>query len=335
MSAPIAVSSGDPTGIGPEIVSKAWLSRAQTGVRPFFHLTDPDHFVFCLRKAAIDCPVIECSPEEASEVFVRALPAVALENSYKGDPGKPQSANAAGIVEAIERAVGCCFDGSAAAVATGPIAKSVLYEAGFKFPGHTEFLAHLCARNTGNPVTPVMMLAGPELRTVPVTIHIPLSDVPAALTPEIIVETATITAGDLVARFGLNTPRLAISGLNPHAGEDGALGREEKDIIEPAVAELKTRGIDARGPLPADTMFHAAARKTYDAAICMYHDQALVPAKALAFDEAVNVTLGLPIIRTSPDHGTAFDIAGKGIARETSLVAALKMAAGMAEHAAR
>jgi 4-hydroxythreonine-4-phosphate dehydrogenase len=215
-------------------------------------------------------------------------------------------------------------------VVTNPIAKSVLYNAGFKFPGHTEFLADLGIKAFGQNVIPVMMIAGPMLRTVPVTIHIPLKDVPAALTETLIYQTCRIVAHDLNGRFGLSAPRLAISGLNPHAGEDGALGSEDAAIIAPAVARLRADGIDAFGPLPGDTMFHASARDTYDVAICMYHDQALIPAKALGFDDAVNVTLGLPFIRTSPDHGTAFSLAGTGKAKSSSLIAALKMAAGMA-----
>ena len=214
---------------------------------------------------------------------------------------------------------------------TCPIAKKPLYDAGFRFPGHTEFLGHLAELATGRPARPVMMLAGPDLRAVPVTIHIALAEVPRRLTTALIVETAAITAADLADKFGIHKPRLAVAGLNPHAGEGGAMGTEDEAVVRPAVEELQRRGIDARGPLPADTLFHPRARATYDAAICMYHDQALIPAKALAFDESVNVTLGLPFIRTSPDHGTAFDIAGKGIARPDSLIAALKLARAMAD----
>jgi len=206
----------------------------------------------------------------------------------------------------------------------------VLYEAGFGFPGHTEFLADLAARAGGKPVMPVMMLAGPKLRAIPVTIHIPLRDVPTALTADLIIGTCRIAAADLKARFGIAHPRLAVAGLNPHAGENGALGKEDEDVVHPAIEVLRAEGIDAFGPLPADTMFHDEARQRYDVAICMYHDQALIPAKALGFDDSVNVTLGLPFVRTSPDHGTAFGIAGKGIAKAQSLVAALKLAADLA-----
>jgi 4-hydroxythreonine-4-phosphate dehydrogenase len=259
------------------------------------------------------------------------LPIAPLSSRLSNQPGIPDSANAQGVIEAIDRAVDDCFGGKAAAVVTCPIAKKPLYDAGFRFPGHTEYLAHLASQRTGKPVMPVMMLAGPDLRTIPVTIHIPLSQVPQALTTELIISTARITAADLRDRFGLKKPRLAISGLNPHAGEGGSMGTEDRDIVLPAVTALRAEGIDAFGPLPADTMFHPRARAGYDAALCMYHDQALIPAKALAFDEAVNVTLGLPFIRTSPDHGTAFDIAGKGIARPDSLIAALKLARQLAD----
>jgi 4-hydroxythreonine-4-phosphate dehydrogenase len=241
--------------------------------------------------------------------------------------GEPHAATAKGTIASIEKAVSLVISGEALAVVTNPIAKAVLYEAGFRFPGHTEFLAELAARATGRPVTPVMMLSGPKLRAIPVTIHIPVRDVPAALTGELIMETCRIAHADLKQRFGIEAPRLAVAGLNPHAGEGGAIGTEDEDIIRPAIERLRDEGIDAIGPLPADTMFHDEARARYDVAICMYHDQALIPAKALGFDDSVNVTLGLPFVRTSPDHGTAFGIAGKGLAREHSLVAALKLAA--------
>jgi 4-hydroxythreonine-4-phosphate dehydrogenase len=251
---------------------------------------------------------------------------VPLGAAFTDTLGRSDSSNAAGILESVDRAVAYAFEGAASAIVTCPIAKKTLYEAGFKFPGHTEYLAHLAAERTGRPVTPVMMLAGPNLRTVPVTIHIALADVPAALTTAAIVTTAHIAAAELASRFGIARPRLAIAGLNPHAGEGGAMGREDEEIVRPAVDTLRAEGIDAFGPRPADTLFHARARAGYDAAICMYHDQALIPAKALAFDETVNVTLGLPFVRTSPDHGTAFDIAGRGIARADSLIAALRLA---------
>ncbi|RWP76367.1 4-hydroxythreonine-4-phosphate dehydrogenase PdxA [Mesorhizobium sp.] len=328
---PLALSVGDPSGIGPEIAIAAWQARDSAGVPPFYLLADPALVSARARRLVADMPITETMPAEAARVFTRALPVVPLVARFVDDPGRPDPANAAGIIEAIDRAVDDCLGGRAAAVVTCPIAKKPLYDAGFRFPGHTEYLAHLATLHTGAEAMPVMMLAGPELRTVPVTIHIALSEVPKALTTDLIVATARITAADLEHRFGIAKPRLAIAGLNPHAGEGGAMGAEDQHIIRPAIDRLRAEGIDAFGPLPADTLFHARARTGYDVALCMYHDQALIPAKALAFDEAVNVTLGLPFIRTSPDHGTAFDIAGKGIARADSLIAALRLARRLAD----
>ena len=328
---PLALSIGDPSGVGPEIAIAAWRMRDSHDVPPFYLLGDPALIEARAGRLGASLAIEECAPGDAAGLFARALPIVALDNRLVDSPGQPQAVNAAGVIEAIDRAVADCLEGRAAAVVTCPIAKKPLYDAGFRFPGHTEYLAHLAGLRTGSQVMPVMMLAGPELRTVPVTIHIALTEVPRALTAELIVETARITAADLRDRFGIASPRLAIAGLNPHAGEGGAMGLEDERVVRPAVETLRAEGIDARGPLPADTMFHARARATYDAALCMYHDQALIPAKALAFDEAVNVTLGLPFIRTSPDHGTAFDIAGKGVARPDSLIAALKLARRLAD----
>ena len=245
-------------------------------------------------------------------------------------PGKPDATSAPAAIASIRRAVADVMAGHAAAIVTNPVAKNVLYRSGFAEPGHTEFLARLAAEITGKTVHPVMMLWSAELAVVPVTIHLPLRDVVAMLTTDLIVETGRIVARDLAARFGIARPRLAVAGLNPHAGEEGAMGEEDRTIVAPAVARLKAEGIDAIGPLPADTLFHERARATYDVALCMYHDQALIPIKTLAFDRAVNVTLGLPFVRTSPDHGTAFDIAGTGKADPSSLVAALALAARLA-----
>jgi 4-hydroxythreonine-4-phosphate dehydrogenase len=239
----------------------------------------------------------------------------------------PDTANAPSVIEAIKTAVQLVRAGSAAAVVTNPIAKHVLYKAGFRHPGHTEFLAALAAEGGNQTYHPVMMLWSEQLAVIPVTVHVPLSDVPSALTRDLIVLTGRIVARELRERFGIADPRLALAGLNPHAGENGAMGTEDETIIVPAIDILRAEGIQVAGPLPADTMFHAHARSRYDAALAMYHDQALIPIKTIAFDEAVNVTLGLPFVRTSPDHGTAFDIAGKGIARPDSLMAALKLAA--------
>ena len=305
---------GDPSGIGLDVLIAAWKLRQDLKLPDFYLLADPD---YChVRGVPHDLPIHP------------------LKNTVQAVAGIPNPANASAILESINRAVDDAMTGKASGVVTLPIAKKPLYEAGFKHPGHTEYLAALATKLSGRPVTPVMMIAGPDLRTVPVTIHIPLKDVVAALTTDLIIETAIITAQDLSFRFGIQNPRLAIAGLNPHAGEGGALGLEDEAIIARAIAALRAKGINAWGPLPADTMFHARARATYDVAICMYHDQALVPAKTLAFDDGVNVTLGLPFIRTSPDHGTAFDIAGKNIARPDSFIAALKMAAEMAQKVA-
>lgn len=326
----MALTVGDPSGVGPEIALAAWICRKELGIPAFYLLADPALVASRGHRVGTNVPIVETTPEEASTAFGVGLPVVPLSAKFKDMPGRPDPVNAEGVIEAIDRAVADSFAGRAAGVVTCPIAKKPLYDAGFGFPGHTEYLAHLAARHTGDMAMPVMLLAGPELRTVPVTIHIPLAAAPQVLTTDLIIETARITARDLEARFGIEVPRLAIAGLNPHAGEDGSMGMEELEIVAPAVRLLQAEGIDARGPLPADTLFHKRARTSYDVALCMYHDQALIPAKTLAFDEAVNVTLGLPFIRTSPDHGTAFDIAGKGIARPDSLIAALKLAAELA-----
>lgn len=330
--APLALSVGDPSGIGPETAIAAWARRQSDGLPAFYLLADPALIEARARLIGANVQIARTTPAQAAAAFGAALPVVPLAARFADRPGHPETANAAGIVEAIDRSVADCLAGHAAAVVTCPIAKKPLYDAGFRFPGHTEYLAYLAARHTGSEAMPVMMLAGPDLRTVPVTIHIPLTDVPKALTSDLIVATARITANDLERRFGLKKPRLAISGLNPHAGEGGAMGGEDESIVRPAIDALRAEGINAFGPLPADTMFHPRARAGYDVAICMYHDQALIPIKTLAFDEGVNVTLGLPFIRTSPDHGTAFDIAGKGIARPDSLIAALRLARELADN---
>lgn len=267
------------------------------------------------------------TPARAAETFQHALPVVPLEIKTTAAPGRPDASSAPAVVASIRRAVADVLAGDAAGIVTNPIAKNVLYRSGFAEPGHTEFLAKLVQEATSKAVRPVMLLWSPELAVVPVTIHLPLKDVVSRLTYDLVAETGRITARDLIGRFGIVRPRLAIAGLNPHAGEDGALGEEDEAIVAPAVRQLRAEGIDAVGPVPADTLFHKQARAAYDVALCMYHDQALIPIKTLAFDHAVNVTLGLPFVRTSPDHGTAFDIAGKGTASPSSLVAALSLAA--------
>jgi 4-hydroxythreonine-4-phosphate dehydrogenase len=326
----LALTQGDPAGIGPDIALMAWMRRSAETIPPFLYIGDPDILAERARLLGLSVPIEAAHDASALDLFRQALPVLALPSGAHVVPGRPDSATANGTIGAIERGVELALTGRVAAVVTNPIAKSVLYEAGFTFPGHTEFLADLGRRVTGQPVTPVMMIAGPELRTIPVTIHIPLRDVPEALTTRMIYETCRIADHDLRARFGIASPRLAVSGLNPHAGENGALGLEDDAVVAPAIAQLRAEGVGAFGPLPADTMFHKQARSTYDVAICMYHDQALIPAKALGFDDSVNVTLGLPFIRTSPDHGTAFGLAGKSVARDDSLRAALDLAASLA-----
>ncbi len=321
---PLAMTMGDPAGIGPEIALSAWRAR-EAGDPPFFVLAAPALLSAAAKRAGFETPIIETEPDRVAAVVDQGLPVVPLEHRVDAEPGRPDARNAAATIESITRAVQAVRDGAARAVVTNPIAKSVLYDAGFRFPGHTEYLGEL-ARAWGAAAFPVMMIWSETLAVVPVTIHIPLSEAPKALSADLIVKTARVVDHDLRARFGLARPRLAVAGLNPHAGEGGAMGSEETTIIAPAIEVLRADGIDVTGPLPADTMFHAGARARYDVALTMYHDQGLIPVKTLAFDEGVNVTLGLPFVRTSPDHGTAFDIAGKGIANPSSLIAALKLA---------
>ena len=329
MPKPLALTSGEPAGIGPDIALAAWLRRDELKLPPFYLLGDRAFFADRANLLGLKLNFTDATPEDAGAVFADALPVVATGEPATARPGRPDETSASAALASIRQAVDHVRTGRASAVVTNPIAKSVLYRAGFRHPGHTEFLAELAA-NGGPAPQPVMMLWSPTLAVVPVTIHLSLRDALVQLTTELIVTTARIAVADLKARFGLADPRLAVSGLNPHAGEDGSLGTEDITIVTPAIEILRRDGIDARGPLPADTMFHPAARRTYDCAICMYHDQALIPIKTIAFEDAVNVTLGLPFIRTSPDHGTAFDIAGTGKANPSSLVAALRLAARMA-----
>jgi 4-hydroxythreonine-4-phosphate dehydrogenase len=329
MAKPLALTSGEPAGIGPDITIKAWLRRHELKLPPFYVLGDRDFLSDRASALGLDVKFADVVSQDAIAAFADALPVVATGHPATARPGQPDGTSANAAMASIRQAVADVAAGRASAVVTNPISKSVLYRAGFRHPGHTEFLAELAASN-GHVPQPVMLLWSPTLAVVPVTIHLALREAITQLTIDLIVTTARIVVADLRARFGLVRPRLAVSGLNPHAGEDGSLGTEELTIVTPAIEILRGEGIDVRGPLPADTMFHAAARKTYDCAICMYHDQALIPVKTLAFDDAVNVTLGLPFIRTSPDHGTAFDIAGTGRANPSSLIAALQLAARMA-----
>jgi len=315
---PIALTCGEPAGVGPELAGLAW--RALRQELNFFYIGDPRHL-------PADLPILEISTaDEAAKAMPDGLPVMPHEFAGANRPGKPDPINALQVVEVIERAVGLVQTGQASALCTNPIHKKALQDgANFAFPGHTEFLAHLAGTDRA-----VMMLASDTLKVVPATIHIALSEVPKALTAELLRATIEITNAALVRDFGIAQPRLAVAGLNPHAGEGGAMGTEELTLIGPLLDQLRAEGMTIAGPLSADTMFHDRARETYDTAIAMYHDQALIPIKTLAFDEGVNITLGLPFIRTSPDHGTAFDIAGKGIARPNSLIAALRMADRMA-----
>jgi len=317
---------GEPAGIGPELALKTWHLHRHD-LPPFFIIADPGHLASLAQRLAWTVPIIAIDhPGDAMDAFSRGLPVLSEALPSEVKPGSLDPRNARAVIAAISRAVDLVQDGQAAAVVTNPIHKAALYEAGFNHPGHTEYLAELAG---GDP-TPVMMLVGGGLRVVPVTIHLALREALSALDAGLIVEHGRIVARALTADFGIARPKLAVAGLNPHAGEAGSMGREEIEMIGPAVKALRAEGIDAEGPLPPDTMFHAGARQRYDAQLCMYHDQALIPIKTLAFDSGVNVTLGLPFVRTSPDHGTAFDIAGTGTANEASLVAALRLAAEIA-----
>jgi len=321
---------GEPAGVGGELTLRAWATaREQTG--PFFVVDDPNRLEALSGRLGLAVPVKEISaPDEASGVFQGALPVLPEHLNAPVVPGKPDPASAGAVVRSIERAVRIALDGRAAGVVTNPIQKATLYAAGFKHPGHTEFVAKLCGG-----MEPVMMLACDALRAVPVTVHVSLRDAIQNLDAETIVAKGRITAAALRRDFGIPQPRLAVAGLNPHGGEDGTLGIEDRDIVAPAVATLRAEGVDARGPMPPDTLFSPRARSGYDAALCMYHDQALIPVKALDFDGGVNITLGLPVVRTSPDHGTALDIAGMGQASEHSLVAAMVTARLIAANRAR
>jgi 4-hydroxythreonine-4-phosphate dehydrogenase len=328
---PLALTLGEPAGIGPDLALAVWHRRAELDVPRFYVVADPDFLSRRAGRLGLDVPIAAVTPAAAAAAFASALPVVAIDVAVSAEPGRPDRSSAPAAIASIRRAVADVMAGAAAAIVTNPIAKNVLYDWGFAEPGHTEFLAALVQEATGTSLRPVMMLWSPELAVVPVTIHLPLRDIFKHLSTELVVETGRIVARDLAVRFRISRPRLAVAGLNPHAGENGALGEEDRAIVASAVARLMADGIDARGPLPADSLFHERARATYDVALCMYHDQALIPIKTLAFDHAVNVTLGLPFVRTSPDHGTAFDIAGTGAADATSLVAALRLAARLAK----
>src|SRR5678815_2138460 len=322
-SRPLAVSLGDPAGIGPEVVAKCWDGRATFDLPPFVAIGDPRSIAHVW-----DGPLeLIDDPRQADSVFDYALPLIQISSADGDLPGRPSMSGAHCSLDSLEIAVGLARSGSAGAVVTGPVSKEQLYGIGFSHPGQTEFVAERCGVSHGNVA---MMLAGPTLRTVPVTTHIPFAEVIDALSPSLIEARGRAALRGLQRNFGIADPRLAVAGINPHAGEGGSLGREEIELIMPAIEALRTEGWRVTGPHPADTMFHAGARAQYDAALCMYHDQALIPLKALHFEEGVNITLGLPIIRTAPDHGTAFDIAGTDRADPRAMAAAIRMAADCA-----
>ncbi len=324
---PLAVSIGDPAGVGPEIVAKAWDERTSRGLPPFFVVGDARSIarVWTGPIAEID------DPKAALDAFDRALPVLTVHDAGEITPGVPDVEGARCALQSLELAVGLVRSGAARALVTGPVAKIHLYAIGFEYPGQTEFVAERCGIAGENAV---MMLAGPDLRVVPMTTHVPLSAVPDLITVDLVLAKARATARGLTRNFGIERPRLAVAGLNPHAGESGALGREEIEVLEPAIAQLVAEGLDVTGPYAADTLFHPRARARYDAALCCYHDQALVPIKTLFFDDGVNMTLGLPIVRTSPDHGTAFAIAGQNRAEPGAMIAAIAMAAEAADRRA-
>jgi 4-hydroxythreonine-4-phosphate dehydrogenase len=320
LNSPLAISLGDPAGIGPEVVAKCWDNRERFGLQPFVAIGDSRSLA-----AVWDGPLaIIDDPREADSAFDIGLPLLHISSAESDVPGRPSMAGAHCSLDALELAVGLARSGSAAAVITGPVSKQQLYGIGFAHPGQTEFVAERCGVA---PANVAMMLAGPTLRTVPVTTHMPLAEVASQLTIGLVEARGRAALRGLQRNFGIAEPRLAVAAFNPHAGEGGTLGREEIDIIEPAIEALRAEGWRVTGPHPADTMFHQAARARYDAALCIYHDQALIPLKALHFDEGVNITLGLPIVRTSPDHGTAFDIAGEDRADPRAMAAAIRMAA--------
>jgi 4-hydroxythreonine-4-phosphate dehydrogenase len=326
---PLAATMGEPAGIGGELVLKAWLAREERETPCFFVIDDPSRLERLAARLDWNVPIVSIeAPQSAADLFSTALPVLAQHLPGSSTPGHPDAANATAVINSIREATSLVMAGEASAVVTNPINKQVLYETGFAHPGHTEFLAELA----GGASEPVMMLVCPGLRVIPVTVHLSLTDAIGALSKSLIVTTVRTAAAALVRDFGIDRPHLAIAALNPHAGEGGFLGHEELDVIAPAVAELKAHGLSVSGPTPVDTLFHERARQTYDAVICMYHDQALLPAKTIDFSNGVNVTLGLPFVRTSPDHGTAFDIAGTGVADETSFISALTIATRIVEH---
>ncbi len=323
---PIAITMGDPAGIGGEISLMAWRKTRKSAVYPFFLIDDPRRLKALARHLSMDIPIETITaPDEATGAFSGALPVLTETLVEEISPGSPDPAASKTVIHSIDRALAFVLSGEASAMVTNPIHKSALYEVGFAYPGHTEYLAS----KSNSKTDPVMMLVSPSVRVVPATIHLSLRNAIESLSIDGLKQCAQTTATSLLNEFGIKKPKLAFAGLNPHAGEDGHLGREEIEIIKPAIQQLQDSGLNVAGPFPADTLFHEEARRRYDAVICMYHDQALIPSKTLDFDSSVNVTLGLPFVRTSPDHGTAFDIAGTGTANPGSLIAAINVAGEM------
>jgi 4-hydroxythreonine-4-phosphate dehydrogenase len=328
MSKPLAISMGEPAGVGPDLILQLFASRQAFDLPAFCVFGHAEFLRARATRLGLSIDIVECSPADAAVVFSNALPVVPVDGLVPDRPGEISPVSAPVVLGAIRAAVEATLTGACRGLVTAPIHKAALYLAGFRHPGHTEFLAELCALG-GTPKLPVMMLAHGGLRAVPVTIHVPIKDVPSLLSRELIVDTVRVVAHDLSSRFGIANPQIAVTGLNPHAGEGGAIGREDLEIVGPAVAQLQFEGIGVEGPLPADTLFYPTHWARYDAVVAMYHDQALIPIKTVAFEDAVNITLGLPIVRTSPDHGTAFDLAGTGRASPRSFRAAIEMAHAM------
>ncbi|MEN3930532.1 4-hydroxythreonine-4-phosphate dehydrogenase PdxA [Microvirga sp. W0021] len=324
---PLLITQGDPAGVGLELTLKAWQHREKFALSPFALVADPSHLASLVQHLQWDVPIREVSENTILSTFDQALPVIPLNSKVRARPGHPDPATALSTLESIETSVALALAGKISGIVTNPVAKYVLLEAGFQHRGSDEFITTLVEKHLNKPVRSVLLLWSDLLSVVPVTTDVPLTDVPLCLTSELIVNTASIVAKDLVKRFGINRPRLAITGLNPHAGENGGLGTEDRDIIAPAITLLRRRNIDARGPYSADSLFHERARSGYDAALAMYHDQALIPIRTLAVDSAVNVTLGLPLVRVAPSHGTAFDIAGRGTANAYNLISAIRLAA--------
>lgn len=325
MNQPLAISMGEPAGIGPDLLLQLYRRRDELALPTFCVFGHAGFLAARAARLGLDVAIDTVSADEAADRFATALPVVAIDGLVPDHPGKPSALAAKVVIGCIEQAVAAVLQGQCRGLVTAPIHKGTLYSAGFAYPGHTEFLAALCATD-GKTRLPVMMLAHGGLRAVPVTIHIPIKDVPGALSQALIIETVSVVHHDLKTRFGIAAPRIGVAGLNPHAGEAGALGLEDVDIIAPAIARLQSDGIRAEGPFPADTLFYPPHWQQYDAIVAMYHDQALIPIKTVAFEDAVNVTLGLPVVRTSPDHGTAFDLAGTGAGSSRSLLAAIRLA---------